>query len=55
MIIVMCYVNVIRWCKRTNCLFSKFVGFRGWWVLCLNLKCSCTINLLDPELLNLKP
>ena len=40
---------------KTELVFSNVVGFRGGWVLCLNLKCNCTLKLLDPELLNSKP
>ena len=40
---------------KNELLSSNVVGFRGGWVLCLNLKSNCTIKLLDPELLNPKP
>ena len=41
--------------NKKELFISNVMGFRGGWVLCLNLKCNCTIKLLDPELLNPKP
>ena len=37
---------------NTELLFSNVVGLRGGCALCPNLKCNCTVKLLDPELLN---